>query len=86
VGVILSEVIDDTGRARVDQSPAQVLVGHYLSGRGPHERWSAQENGSLAPYDDRFVGHRGHVRAAGGARAQHGRNLGDAIELMRAWL
>jgi len=39
---------DDTGRARVDQSPAQVLVGHYLSGRGPHERWSAQENGSLA--------------------------------------
>ena len=53
VRVVVGQVVHDARRARVDQSPAQVLVGHDLAGRGLHERRSAEEDRPLVAHDDR---------------------------------
>ena len=86
VGVVLGEVVDDPGGAGVDVGTAELLGGDLLPGRGLHQRRAAEEDRALVAHDDRLVRHRRHVGAAGGARAHHGGDLGDARADRLAWL
>ena len=76
--VVLSQVIGDSGDLRVYQPAAQLFCRDLLAGRGPHQRRTAEEDRAHAVDDDRLVGHRRHIRAAGRTGAHHGRNLGNA--------
>ena len=76
--VVLGEVVDDAGAARVQLAAAELLGGDDLADRGLHERRAAEEDRALVAHDHGLVAHRGHVRAAGGARAEHGGDLRDA--------
>ena len=58
---------------------AELLGGDDLADRGLHERRAAEEDRALVADDHGLVAHRGHVRAAGGARAEHGGDLRDAL-------
>ncbi len=58
---------------------AQLLGRDDLAGGRLHQRRAAQEDRALVLDDDRLVGHRGHVGAAGGARAHHRGHLRDAL-------
>ena len=78
VRVVVGEVVGDAGQPRVHVGAAQFLGGHVLAGRRLHERRAAEEDGAGALHDHRLVRHRGHVRAAGRARAHHDRDLRDA--------
>ena len=71
-------VVGDAGLAGVDVGAAELLGGHVLAGRRLHERRAADEDRAGAAHDHRLVAHRGHVGAAGGARAHHDRDLRDA--------
>ncbi len=69
------------GHARlpaVHVGAAQLLRAHVLAGRRLHERRPAEEDRALIAHDDALVRHRRHVGAAGGARAHHDRDLGNA--------
>ena len=70
-------VVGDAGAACVHVRAAELLCGDVLPGRRLHERRPADEDRSGAAHDDRLVAHRGHVRAACGARAHHRRDLRD---------
>ena len=58
---------------------AEVLRGHDLAGRGLHQRRAAEEDRALVAHDHGLVAHRGHIRTASGARAEHGRDLWNAV-------
>ena len=58
---------------------AELLGAHDLARRGPHQRRSAQKDRAGVFDDHRFVGHRRHVRAPGGARTHDRRDLRDAL-------
>ena len=77
--VVLGEVVDDPRARRVQVSAAELLGGHDLADRGLHERRAAQEDRALVADDHGLVAHRGDVRAAGGARSEHGGDLRDAL-------
>ncbi len=77
--IVFGEVVGHSREARVDVGTAELLGGHFFARRGFHERRAAQKNRPRATDDDRFVGHRRHVGAAGRARAHHGRDLRDAL-------
>ena len=57
---------------------AEFLSGDHLAGGGLHQRRAAKKDAALIPDDHVFVAHRGHVGAAGRARAQHRGDLRDA--------
>ena len=76
--VVGGQVVGDAADARVDVGAAQLLGGHLLAGRRLHERRPAEEDRAGAAHDHGLVAHRRHVRAARGARAHHGGDLGDA--------
>ena len=78
VGVVVGEVVGDTGDPRVQITAAELLGGHHLAGRGLHQRRAAEEDRALVLDDHRLVAHRGHVGAAGGAGAEHGGDLRNA--------
>jgi hypothetical protein len=67
---------------------AELFRADHFPGRRLHQRRAAQENGALSAHDHSFIGHRGHIRPAGGARAHHagdlrnagGREVGDVEE------
>ena len=86
VVVVVGEVVGHAGDARVQLAAAEVLGGHDLAGRGLHQRRAAEEDRALVAHDHRLVAHRRHVRAAGGARAEHRGDLGDARADICAWL
>ncbi len=71
-------MIGNAGQARVHVAAAEILGAHFLAGGGLHERRAAEKDRPLVTNDDRLVAHRGHVRAARGARAHHDRDLRDA--------
>ena len=75
VGVVLGEMVRDAREARVHVAAAELLGGHVLPRRGLHERRTREEDRALVLHDDGLVRHRGHVRAARRARAEHGRDL-----------
>ena len=76
--VVVGEVVDDAGAPRVQVAAAELLGRDDLADRGLHERRAAEEDRALVAHDHRLVAHRGHVRAAGGARAEHGGDLRHA--------
>jgi hypothetical protein len=78
VGVVLGEVVDHAGAARVDLAAAELLGSDDLTGRGLHQRRAAEEDRALLLDDDGLVGHRRDVGASGGARAHHRGDLRDA--------
>ncbi len=71
-------VVGDARLPRVDVRAAQLLGRDLLARRRLHERRAADEDRARALDDDRLVAHRRDVRAAGGARAHDGGDLGDA--------
>ena len=58
---------------------AEVFGGDDLAGRGLHQRRAAEEDRALVADDHGLVAHRGHVRAARGARAEHRGDLRNAL-------
>ena len=70
-------VVGDAGAPRVDVGAAELLRGHVLPGRRLHERRPADEDRPRPADDHRLVRHRGHVGAAGGARAHDDGDLRD---------
>ena len=79
VRVVVGEVIGDAGEPRVHVGAAELFGRHFLAGRGLHERRAAQEDRAGALDDDRLVGHRRHVRAAGRARTHDDGDLRNAL-------
>ena len=57
---------------------AQVFRRHHFARRGFHKRRPCKKDRALIFYDDGFVAHRGHIRAAGRARSHDDSNLRDA--------
>ena len=78
VVVVVGQVVDDAGRARVDVAAAEVLGADLLAGGRLHQRRAAEEDRALVLDDHRLVAHRRHVGAARGARAHHRGHLADA--------
>ena len=72
-------MVRDPGLARVHVGAAELLRCHVLAGRRLHERRPADEDRPGPTDDHRLVAHRRHVRAAGGARAHHDRDLRDPL-------
>src|SRR6478735_9761693 len=58
---------------------AEVLRGDDLTGRGLHERRTAQEDRPLVADDHRLVAHRRYVRTPRRARTEYGGDLRDAV-------
>ncbi len=79
MGVIVGVVVGDAADLGVHVGAAQVLGADRLAGGGLHQRRAAEEDGALVAHDDRFISHRRHVGAAGGARAHHHGDLRDAL-------
>ena len=77
--IVLGHMVDHAGTTPVGVGAAQFLGADDLAGGGLHQRRSAQEDRALAAHDHRLVRHGGHVGAAGGARAHHAGDLGDAL-------
>jgi hypothetical protein len=77
--VVVGEVVGHAGGPRVQRPAAELLSGDDLAGRGLHQRRPAEEDGALVLDDDGLVRHRGDVRAAGRAAAEHGGDLSDAL-------
>ena len=78
VRVVVGEVVDDAGVARVHVAAAELLSGDDLAGRRLHQRRAAEEDRALVAHDHGLVAHRRHVGAAGGAGAHHRGDLRDA--------
>ena len=72
------EVVGDPRAARVHVGAAELLGGDVLPGRRLHERRSADEDRPGPADDHGLVRHRGHVGAAGRARAHDDGDLRDA--------
>ena len=71
--LVPGEVVGDPRQPRVDVGAPELLGRDVLAGRRLHEGRPAEKDGARAFDDDRLVGHRRHVGAAGRARAQdHG--------------
>mmetsp|Transcript_30667 Transcript_30667/g.88944 ORF Transcript_30667/g.88944 Transcript_30667/m.88944 type:complete len:361 (+) Transcript_30667:104-1186(+) len=77
-GLVLGEVVGDARARGVDVGAAQLLRRDLLARGGLHQRRAAQEDSAVALDDDVLVGHRRDVGPAGGARAEHRGDLGDA--------
>ncbi len=77
--VVFGEVVGDAGETGVHIGAAEFLGGHFLAGRGFHQRRAAEEDRAGALDDHRLVRHRRDVRTARGARSHDGGNLGDPL-------
>ena len=77
--VVFREVVGDAGETRVHVGAAQLFGGHFFAGGGLHERRAAEKDRARAFDDDRLVGHRGHVGAAGRAGAHDDGDLRNAL-------
>jgi hypothetical protein len=77
--VVDGEVVGDAADARVHVGAAELFGGNDLAGRGLHQRRAAEEDRAFVLHDDRFVGHRRDVRAAGRARAHHRGDLRNPL-------
>jgi hypothetical protein len=77
MGIVVSEVVHNTGGARVHVSAAELLCRDHLPRRGLHQGWSTEEDRPLATHDHRLVAHGWHICATRRAGAQHSRDLRD---------
>ena len=73
--VVFGEIVGDAGKARVDVGAAQFFGRHLFAGRGLHQGRAAEKDRARVLDDDRLVGHRGHVRAAGRTGSHHDGDL-----------
>ena len=78
VRVVVGEVVGHAGDAGVQVAAAELLGRDDLAGGRLHQRRAAEEDRALVADDHGLVAHGGHVRAARGARAEHGGDLRDA--------
>ena len=78
MGVIVGQVVDDTGLASMHLPTTEFLSGDDLTRGGTDQRRPAEENRPFAADDDGFVAHGRDVRPARRARAHNGRELRDA--------
>ena len=77
--VVFREVVGDAGQPGVHVGAAQLLGGDLFAGGGFHERRAAEKDRPGVADDDRFVGHRRDVGAAGRARSHDHGNLRDPL-------
>jgi hypothetical protein len=77
--VVFGQMVDDAGNARMHIGAAEVFRGHHFAGRRLDQRRAAEKDRALILDDDRLVAHRRHVGATGGARAEHGGDLRNAL-------
>ena len=71
-------IVGRAGDARVHVGAAQFVDGDVLAGRRFHQRRTAEEDRAGAADDDVIFAQRRHIGAAGGAMAEHERNLRHA--------
>ena len=76
--VVVGELIRHARDSRVHVAAAERLVVDVLADRSLHERRPGEIDRALVLHDHRFVAHRGHVCAAGRARAHHDGDLRDS--------
>ena len=75
VRVVLGIVIRNAGNGRMDvRTPERFGIDHFTRCCF-YQRRPAEEDRALLAHDDGLVAHRRHIRAAGGARAHHHRDL-----------
>ena len=79
VVVVFGEVVGHAGEARMDVGAAQFFGGDLFAGGRFDQRRTAEKDRAGVLDDDRFVGHRRHVGAAGRAGAHHHGNLRNAF-------
>ena len=77
--VVFGEIVGDPREPRVHVGAAQLFGRDFLARGRFHERRAAEKDCPGALDDDRFVGHRGNVGAARGARAHDHGDLRDAF-------
>ena len=70
-------MVGHPGHPRVQVAAAELLGGDDFPGGRLHQRRTAEEDRPLVPHDHGLVAHRGHVRPAGRARAEHRGDLRD---------
>ena len=58
---------------------AQFFSGDYFASRRFDQRWAAQKYRALIFDDDRFIAHRGYIRATGCARTHHTGDLRNVL-------
>ena len=78
VGFVFSKMIRHTGNFTMQVGPAQFLCCDFLAGGGFHQRRAGQKNGAVTLDHDGLVGHGRHIGPAGGAGAEHHRDLRNA--------
>ncbi len=79
MSIVFREVVGDAGQPRMDIGSAELFRGDFFAGGGLHERRTAEKDRPRPLDDDRLVGHRGHVGAAGRAGAHDHGDLRDAL-------
>ena len=77
--VVFGEIVGDAGLRRVHGRTTEFLGSDILAGRGLHERRAAEKDRPRPFDDDRLIGHRRDVGAAGGARSHDDGNLRDSL-------
>src|SRR4051812_41446847 len=65
VMIVLRQVIDAAGLARMEIAAAEIFGADYLADRGFDQLRPAEKNRALPLDDDGLVAHRRHVSAAG---------------------
>ena len=78
VVIVIGEVVGDAGHACMHIGAAEIFSADLFARRRSDQRRSREKDRALVADDDGLVGHRRHVRAAGGARAHHAGDLRHA--------
>ena len=79
VGLVAGQVVAQARDPGVHARPAQLLLVGLLADRHLHQRRPAQEDAGPVLDHDRVVAHAGEVGPAGGRRAEHHADGGDAL-------
>ena len=77
--VVLGQMIGHARGARMHIAAAQFFRGHHFAGGRFHQWRATQKNRALVFDDDRFIAHRRHIGAAGGAGTHHAGDLRNAL-------
>ena len=78
MGFVFGQVIRHTGLFAVQVGTPQIFGSDHLAGGRFYQWWAGQEDGGLFFHHDHFVGHGGHISAAGGAGTEHDTDLRNA--------
>ncbi len=64
MGVIIGQMIGDTGKPRVHIAAAEIFRAHHLAGCSLDQGRACQKDRALTAHDHRFVAHGGHIGTA----------------------